>query len=557
MERLRGSQVKAIYDAAVDSYENNEITQEQMNTTSDLIREHYPEIWQEILLETGGSGMGGGGDTENVCDFPDIQPKDPVSPYEIVGMRDERATLRNEFVIPLVFPRQVRAKNKALLLYGPPGTGKSMLAKALGELMYHELKIQRENRKVTDHLYTKEDRIRFRDAPVVFAPSGAEFQSPYRSCTSKLIKHYFDHARSMAQQHNKYAILFMDEIDGYISSNRGSDDTGSAAVANTLLQILSDSSYSDVIFVAATNFPEKLDSAFQRRFKTRIFVDLPDDQTRRELIAYKLCDLLNYDPEQKNQATSFLECATNHIKEDEKGCQGEDCRKFIEVVNAIATLTGFYYDKLEKEVERLETEEKISLSKWSSKEEMKASFLDRSRTNLLHADMSTGRIESKSKSKSNSNEEVKDEEKEENKEIKYEKYSGKPLGYSSSDINDIMNEVGSLLGRKYLFEKGCLSKAEGAEPNDFSNVILHDTSKVNTCRDEMYKIDFVRENLDMILDEIDARESTVDVKDYYRILKYAKRLGRKQKTATVNSQKTRSWGELLWGDRDKDDGRLY
>lgn len=496
--------VKYLYDIIMSTYDSGEITLEEKLDSVDEIRALYPRAWEEILLEIsggGGTGMGGGGgDDDKLCGTSrQIESTDGVDPSAVIGMDQEKALIRTKFVLPLVYPRQIRSKSKKILLYGPPGTGKSYLAKALGNMIFNDLKIKIHG---TSHIYKNEDKRNFAAPLTLLAPTGAELQSPYHGCTSKLMKKYFDEALK------QNAILFVDEIDGYISASRGTADSGSAAVANQLLTLMSDRKYDNVIFVAATNYPEKMDGAFQRRFTTRIMVDLPSDDTRKKLIAYKVCEILQFDPDARgSQSYDFLSCSQTHMDQEKCPNGRHDCKAFKTVVDHITWLTGFFYDKILDEVDLVKQMGDKELL-WKTNGDIQASFLNKNRTDVLHSDM-------------NSKEEVKKVGLVVGRAFEDYKEFGKPFGYNNSDINDLMEEVGSLLGSKFLYEEKCLLKDQNdvySLPDQFDDL----------CTSKMFNIEYMakKENLSMIMDHIKIRESTVQTVDYHRLLEYDHRFGK-------------------------------
>lgn len=494
--------VKYLYDIIMSTYDSGEITLEEKLDSVDEIRALYPRAWEEILLEIsggGGTGMGGGGgDDDKLCGTSrQIESTDGVDPSAVIGMDQEKALIRTKFVLPLVYPRQIRSKSKKILLYGPPGTGKSYLAKALGNMIFNDLKIAIHG---TSHIYKNEDKRNFAAPLTLLAPTGAELQSPYHGCTSKLMKKYFDEALK------QNAILFVDEIDGYISASRGTADSGSAAVANQLLTLMSDRKYDNVIFVAATNYPEKMDGAFQRRFTTRIMVDLPSDVTRRNLIAYKVCEILQFDPDARgSQSYDFLSCSQTHMDQERCPDGRHDCKAFKKVVDHITWLTGFFYKQIQAEYQMAPED----LEFWLDKPAIKRSFLDKKREYVLHSDMGS---QTKVKKVGLSIDSAMF--------TQYEKF-GKPFGYNNSDINDLMEEVGSLLGSQYLYEQKCLVK----DNNDVYSLPDHFDESC-TGKDMMFTIQYMAENLEVVMDHIKVRESTVQALDYYRLLKYDHRFGK-------------------------------
>lgn len=147
---------------------------------------------------------------------------------------------------------------KGVLLVGPPGTGKTLLARAVAG----------------------EAGVPF------FFMSGSEFDEVYVGVGAKRVRELFTAAKSKAP-----AIVFIDELDA-IGGKRNARDA--AYVKQTLNQLLTEldgfEQSSNVIILAATNFPELLDKALVRpgRFDRHVVVDLPDVRGRMAILKHHI-----------------------------------------------------------------------------------------------------------------------------------------------------------------------------------------------------------------------------------------------------------------------------
>lgn len=115
--------------------------------------------------------------------------------------------------------------------------------------------------------------------------------SKYVGESERLVKQLFDMARE-----NKPAIIFIDEVD----SMCGSRDSGTASEASNrvktefLVQMQGVGADNEgLLILGATNVPWKLDSAIRRRFEKRIYIPLPDENSRKRLIELHLGDTPN------------------------------------------------------------------------------------------------------------------------------------------------------------------------------------------------------------------------------------------------------------------------
>ncbi|HVP24354.1 MAG TPA: ATP-binding protein [Methanomicrobiales archaeon] len=141
-----------------------------------------------------------------------------------------------------------------LLFVGPPGTGKTTLALALSREL---------------HMPVLEVRL-------------SMVTSQYLGETSKNIDRIFEFAKKVAP-----AILFIDEFD-FVAKSRITDDHGAMKRAvNMLLKNIDRVSLvrDGVLLIAATNHPQLLDEAAWRRFDEVVEFFLPDEETRKAILA--------------------------------------------------------------------------------------------------------------------------------------------------------------------------------------------------------------------------------------------------------------------------------
>ena len=154
---------------------------------------------------------------------------------------------------------------RGILLYGPPGTGKTMLAKAMAG-----------------------------EARATFFPANAtDFMNKYVGEGEAKIRKVFSAARKYAP-----SVIFIDEIDAIAKERTGEFHT--ETLLNTLLSEMDGFVFDPlhpVFVLAATNYPldkEKaggkavIDSALLRRFDNKIYVDLPNQEERKEYLNRKL-----------------------------------------------------------------------------------------------------------------------------------------------------------------------------------------------------------------------------------------------------------------------------
>lgn len=81
------------------------------------------------------------------------------------------------------------------------------------------------------------------------------------------------------------AVYLFDEFDALGSSRQSSNEVGEMGrVVNSLLQMIEDDTSNSVI-IAATNFSNKIDLAFARRFDDIVKYDLPDQNQVDRLVS--------------------------------------------------------------------------------------------------------------------------------------------------------------------------------------------------------------------------------------------------------------------------------
>jgi ATPase family AAA domain-containing protein 1 len=117
--------------------------------------------------------------------------------------------------------------------------------------------------------------------------------------SEKNAKAVFTLARRLAP-----CVIFVDEVDSLLSSREGtSDDSAHGTLTSVKTTMMSEwdglnsgtnglgESGSDrVVVIGSTNRPFDLDEAVLRRFPRRILVDLPDLETRREILEVTLAE---------------------------------------------------------------------------------------------------------------------------------------------------------------------------------------------------------------------------------------------------------------------------
>ncbi|XP_030754496.1 katanin p60 ATPase-containing subunit A-like 2 [Sitophilus oryzae] len=174
---------------------------------------------------------------------------------DCLGLEGAVETLKEASIYPFHYPELFKdiIPWKGVLLHGPPGTGKTLLAKALAS----------------------ESNATF------FNVTNSVFISKWRGESEKLIKYLFDLAK-----HHAPSVIFFDEIDSVISSVNDTQHEAAKRFKSELLVNLDGiiSNEEHVLILASTNSPWDLDNALLRRFDKRILINLPNKETRIQIL---------------------------------------------------------------------------------------------------------------------------------------------------------------------------------------------------------------------------------------------------------------------------------
>lgn len=176
---------------------------------------------------------------------------------EIAGLNFAKTALEEAVKLPLIRPDLFTGSRyswKGVLLFGPPGCGKTLLAKAV----------------------SGDSNATF------FNVSAAELVSKWLGEGEKIAKELFKLAREVQP-----SIVFFDEVDAIAKTRNVDEHDAVQRMKTIIMQEMSGlNSQKDelVVVIGATNVPWSIDSAIRRRFEKRIYVPLPDEAARMQIL---------------------------------------------------------------------------------------------------------------------------------------------------------------------------------------------------------------------------------------------------------------------------------
>jgi SpoVK/Ycf46/Vps4 family AAA+-type ATPase len=190
------------------------------------------------------------------------KPKKAPSFESVVGVSDGKKAIIDSIVRPLQRPDLYQMGwNRCILLFGPPGTGKTLLASDAAQEI--------------DAEFIEKD--------------AAQINSKWVGESEQNVARLFNDARNkfLNLGSKRPIIIFIDEVDALFGEKKGGCDNGVEMRNQFLKELdsLGDKNCNLPLYViASTNKPWNLDFAFVRRFQKRVYVEMPDETGREEML---------------------------------------------------------------------------------------------------------------------------------------------------------------------------------------------------------------------------------------------------------------------------------
>ena len=239
-----------------------------------------------------------------------IAPQDIGVTYDMIGgLSAVKETLRQCITYPLKYPRLYQEgiaseAVKGVLLFGPPGTG----TKILGII------------RISLILMIGKTML----AKAVATEGGATFLTvDTSSIENKWLGESEKNARAVFTLARRLApcVIYLDEVDSILSSREHGDESSHGTLTSVKTTLMQEwdglrTTKDRVVVIASTNRPFDLDEAVLRRLPRRIMVDLPDLETRIDILNVTLAN---------NRLAPDVNIST--IAEELEGYSGSDIKE--------------------------------------------------------------------------------------------------------------------------------------------------------------------------------------------------------------------------------------
>jgi katanin p60 ATPase-containing subunit A1 len=271
------------------------IAKTESQTSGELVEDEYSSMIHEFIQKAG------------------------IKWDEIGGLEETKREIQAFYALSMAsVPEHITlTRQSGMLLYGPPGTGKTLLAAATSTGIHATFF----NVKVSGLL------------------------SKYFGESTKLVSRLFEEASRRAP-----SVIFIDEIDSLTPSRTGTTDGAEKRLLSTLLAemdgLATKGSDKFLLTIGATNTPWMMDEAILSRFGRMIYVPLPDQVTRAQILDIHLRKR-GFETEME---LSEIICRTEGYsgRDIEKVCADAVERMLKDANQQIIGMTEFHADEFRK-----------------------------------------------------------------------------------------------------------------------------------------------------------------------------------------------------------------
>ncbi|CEF63177.1 AAA+ ATPase domain and ATPase, AAA-type, core domain and P-loop containing nucleoside triphosphate hydrolase domain-containing protein [Strongyloides ratti] len=215
-------------------------------------------IAKEILKALGINNPPELTDNESIILINFISTTNKITFNEIIGYKNIKTIIRRRIIYPLLLSCVNKTNNflnppMGVLFYGPPGNGKTKFSQAL----------------------ILESGCRFLNIDM------SKIMNKLFGESQKLINALFSLAKKLEP-----VILFIDEIESFFRVRKATDNE---CMINFKAYFLSKwdeyiQNNSKIVIVGSSNMPKLIDPAILRRLSVKIFIDLPNEETRIDIL---------------------------------------------------------------------------------------------------------------------------------------------------------------------------------------------------------------------------------------------------------------------------------
>ncbi|CAD7088648.1 unnamed protein product [Hermetia illucens] len=181
----------------------------------------------------------------------------PVGWDDIAGLEYAKSTIQEAVVWPMLRPdifTGLRRPPRGILLFGPPGTGKTLIGKCIAS----------------------------QSNSTFFSISASSLTSKWIGDGEKMVRALFAVAAV-----NQPSVIFIDEVDSLLCQRSETEHESSRRIKTEFLVQLDGAMTSEeerILIVGATNRPQELDEAARRRFTRRLYIPLPEQEARLQIL---------------------------------------------------------------------------------------------------------------------------------------------------------------------------------------------------------------------------------------------------------------------------------